>query len=324
MELQTITTQENDQAESRLPISKSFIEANTKEVTHYHLSKDCTIPVFSKDNESTISHQEFIEIVYESIKQVFPMESISEPDIRVSHDIKGRIPSAIGKPAKELLDNEKTIYYERAAFIYELPNIKNVINGNELKLSIGGVRAYNQENLYSKKSMEKFKVFIGFKNLVCCNLCVSSDGYAEEIRASNSLELQSKIIPLLREFDIQKSLTNIDSFADYELTQHQFCQFIGRARLYSFLPKKEKQQIPFLALNDGQLSTVVKAYYEDENFASDINGNINLWKMYNLFTGSVKSSYIDNYLEKVVNAHQLTNGFISALNGHNEYKWFLE
>ncbi|GEM_PF-6677704 len=30
----------------------------------------------------------------------------------------------------------------------------------------GGVRAYNLENLYSKGSLERFKIFIGFKNHV--------------------------------------------------------------------------------------------------------------------------------------------------------------
>lgn len=40
-----------------------FIEANTKDVDINHLRKDCVIPVFSKDNEVTISHPEFIETV---------------------------------------------------------------------------------------------------------------------------------------------------------------------------------------------------------------------------------------------------------------------
>ena len=35
----------------RLP----FIEANTKEVTINHLKDECDVPVFSKDNEITIS-----------------------------------------------------------------------------------------------------------------------------------------------------------------------------------------------------------------------------------------------------------------------------
>ena len=41
--------------------NKNFIEANTKKVTLEHLKKDCIIPVFAKDNESTISHYEFVQ-----------------------------------------------------------------------------------------------------------------------------------------------------------------------------------------------------------------------------------------------------------------------
>ena len=90
----------------RLP----FIEANTKEATLLHLKEDCVVPVFSKDNEITISHPSFIETVWEAANQVFPNERIEEPLIRTSHVIKGRTPEAIHKPVKDLLDEDKTIY----------------------------------------------------------------------------------------------------------------------------------------------------------------------------------------------------------------------
>lgn len=163
-----------------------FILANTSETTLHHLQNDCIIPVFSKDNEKTIAHQEFIEVVLSAVQKVFPHHSITEPEIRVSHQIKGRIPSAIHKPVKELLEHEKTIYYERMAFIIKLPAIKDTINGNELSLCIGGVRSYNLQNLYNKKSLERFKFFIGFQNQVCMNLCVSSDGFVEDMRVGSS------------------------------------------------------------------------------------------------------------------------------------------
>ena len=69
-----------------------FIEANTKEVPISHIKDDCIIPVFSKDNEVTISHQSFIESVLSAAQSVFPREDISDPIIRVSHVVKGRIP----------------------------------------------------------------------------------------------------------------------------------------------------------------------------------------------------------------------------------------
>ncbi len=129
--------------------SSSFIEANTEVVTLEHLKNDCIIPVFSKDNESTISHFQFIDKTFELAQQFFSEAHSKLPEIRVSHTIKGRIPSAIGKPVKELLRHEKTIYYERTAFVIEIPSVKKNVNRNELSLTIGGVRAYNQEKVLS-------------------------------------------------------------------------------------------------------------------------------------------------------------------------------
>ncbi|MBL7704915.1 MAG: DUF3871 family protein [Taibaiella sp.] len=300
-----------------------FIQANTQDVDLIQLKEQCIIPNFSKDNETTISHQEFIEVVQESIAALFPNESIQEPDIKVSHQIKGRIPEAIGKPAKELQEFEKTMYYERMAFTINLPTIKNTINNNDLSLSVGGVRAYNQENLYSKKTMEKFKVFIGFSNSVCTNLCINTDGYKAELRASSPQQLKSEILALFQSYKPQEHLTALHNLGDYDLPESKFVQFIGRARLYQYLPKQLKQQLPVLELNDGQISAVAKAYYEDENFSSFGNSSINLWNLYNLFTGSVKSSYIDTFLDRTVNAHQLASGFKRALEGDATYQWFL-
>lgn len=169
--------------------NRHFIEANTKPVDIAHLRADCVVPVFNKDNEVTISHQSFIETVLGAAHRMFPQEVIDAPDIVVSHIIKGRIPEAIHKPVNQLLETDKTIYYERMAFCFEIPTIYEDVAGNRLNLSIGGVRAYNHENLYSKKTVEKFKVFIGFKNLVCCNLCVSTDGFKSELRVMSVQDL---------------------------------------------------------------------------------------------------------------------------------------
>ena len=132
-----------------------FIEANTIETSLEHLRNDCIIPVFSKDNELTISHPNFIEAVWDAANQVFPNERIEEPAIRVSHIIKGRIPEAIHKPVNQLLESDRTQYFERMMFCFEIPTIHEDIAGNRLNLTIGGVRAYNHENLYSKKGVEK-------------------------------------------------------------------------------------------------------------------------------------------------------------------------
>ena len=62
------------------PKGLHFINANTTEVDIQHLKNDCIVPVFSKDNEITISHPNFIETVWEAANRVFPSESIELPD----------------------------------------------------------------------------------------------------------------------------------------------------------------------------------------------------------------------------------------------------
>ena len=131
-------------------LTKHFIEANTVEVTLEHLLDECVTPVFAKDNELTISHPSIIHTVENATRDFFKGEQVDAPRIRASHIIKGRIPSAIHKPANQLLESDKTQYYERCAFSIDIPTIYQDINGNRLYLSVVGVRAYNQQNLYSK------------------------------------------------------------------------------------------------------------------------------------------------------------------------------
>lgn len=302
-----------------------FIEANTKEVTLEHLRSDCVVPVFSKDNEITISHPSFIETVWEAANQVFPNERIEEPSMRVSHVIKGRTPDAIHKPVKELLDSDKTIYYERMMFCFEIPTIHEDIEGNRLNLTIGGVRAYNHENLYSKKGVEKFKVFIGFKNLVCCNMCVSSDGYKSELKVMGTAYLFSSVMRLFQEYNIAKHLYYMSAYKDSCMTEQQFAQFLGKSRLYQYLPVEQKKKLPSMLMTDTQIGLVAKSYYNDENFAlPDNSREISMWNVYNLLTGANKSSYIDNFLDRSLNATQLIEGLNKALYGPNEYSWFVE
>ncbi|WP_159018694.1 DUF3871 family protein [Algibacter sp. L3A6] len=285
--------------------SSPFIEANTKEVSLFHLQNDCTIPVFSKDNECTIAHHEFIDTVDNCVKTVFSGQNILKPELRISHVIKGRIPEAIGKPVKELTERDKTIYYERMMFKIDVPTITKTISSNKLSLTIGGVRAYNQENLYSKKNYEKFKVFVGFKNLVCTNLCVSSDGIVTELRASSIEELKSKVLELLGTYEMQNHLNTLKQLPEQYITEKQFAKFLGKCRMYNYLPKLEKIEKPTLLLNDGQINAIVKGYYEDENFSRQQDGTITLWNLFNLLTGANKSSYIDTFLGRSVNSHEL-------------------
>lgn len=323
MELITITNI-NSQIiqEDEITISKgSFLEANTEQVSLNHLKRECIIPVYS-DNESTISHAQFIEATREVVQANFPETRVLQPNIRISHVIKGRLPSAVGKPVKELRPEEKTIYYQRCAFMIEVPSLTENVNKNNLTLSIGGVRALNQENLYSKRSLEKFKVFIGFQNLVCTNLCISTDGLNTEIRVSSIAELKDKIQELIYSFDKDRFLGNMERMSKFSLDELQFAHTIGKMRMYQHLSKAEKVGKLALALNDNQIGTVVKNYYEDPNFPRDNEKGINLWNFYNLITDANKSSYIDSHLERNANAYEFINGLSNSMQNNSE-NWFL-
>ncbi|WP_252195889.1 DUF3871 family protein, partial [Bacteroides ovatus] len=175
-----------------------FIEANTIEASLEHLRNDCIIPVFAKDNEATLSHVAFIEAVQDATNTFFSGEQIESPDIRVSHVIKGRIPEAIHKPANQLLESDKTIYYERCAFVIEVPTI--------------------YENLYSKKGAERFKVFIGFTCKVCTNLCVSTDGYLSCLEVTNTRDLYQAVLEMFHKYDAAKHIHLMQSLGNTSMT----------------------------------------------------------------------------------------------------------
>ncbi len=309
--------------EKKVPANLPFIEANTKAVEMTHLQDDCIIPVFSKDNEVTISHQSFIDTVLDAARAVFPYEEITEPSIRVSHVVKGRIPEAIHKPVSELLESDKTIYYERMMFCIEIPTIFQDVEGSRLNLTIGGVRAYNEQNLYARKSPEKFKLFIGFKNMVCCNLCVSTDGYKASIRVMDTNALLKSAVQLFRSYDPMLHLSLMSAFRSMALSESQFAEFLGKCRLYQFLPSSRKKALPELLMTDTQIGLVAKSFYDDGHFGIGNDNAISLWKVYNLFTGSNKISYIDNFLDRAANATVVTTGIARALHGDPEYSWFL-
>jgi len=302
--------------------TKNFIEANTEPVSLLHLQNDCIIPVF-RDNEKTVSHYEFIDAIDFCTHQFFKGSQVLEPEIRVSHQINGRIPQALHKKVSELEEHEKTRYYERMMFCIEVPSITEVVHGNRLNLTIGGVRALNHESLFSKKSIEKFKVFVGFNNLVCCNLLVSTDGAALEIRVSSLDDLVRKVFELFENYNMKKHLQNMQDFGRYNLSEHQFAQLVGKARLYPYLPPNQKKEIPQLIYNDGQLNAVCRDYYLDKSFCRSENGDIDLWRLYGLLTGSNKSSYIDGFLDKSLNAYTFTESLVEAFDNTSKAHWFL-
>ena len=178
----------------------NFIESNTSGITLEELETNCIVPSFG-DNQLTISHQTFIHRIEEAASMFFAGETFGNTEIRVSHKILGRHPSALTKRKEELKPEDETIYYQRMAFCFHIRTICREINGEEVHLCIGGVRSLNEENLYGKKSPEKFKIFIGWRVRVCSNLMLTCDGLTGRLEVMGDTDIYIAALKLLQTFN---------------------------------------------------------------------------------------------------------------------------
>jgi len=182
---------------------------------------------------------------------------------------------------------------------------------------------FNEENLNGRKGgEERFKVFIGFQNKVCTNMCVSTDGYLGDLRVKSINQLRAYIKLLVENYNNHMHIDSMRQLTNFGLTEQQFTNLIGRCRMYQHLPSDQKLLVPPIQFGDTQIGAVASDYYRDNRFCRDRSGNINLWKLYNLFTVANKSSYIDSFLDRSANAFC----FVDQLREGLEYpglNWFL-
>ena len=108
----------------------------------------------------------------------------------------------------------------------------------------------------------------------------------------------------------------------YCSTEQQVAQFLGNARLYQYLPQTLKSMYPEFLFTDTMLNGVARDYYSDSHFGREYNGELSLWKLYNLLTAANKSSYIDLLLPRAANASAFVGGMATTLE-HRSNHWFL-
>ena len=301
----------------------SFLEANTDSISMEDLANKCVVPTWA-NQELTIAHQDFISCVHEAASDFYQGERLNMPDIRVSHIVRGRIPQALGKKASELLECEKTQFYQRLAFAFTIPTIVETVRGERLELCIGGVRNYSDLNLYrATKGIEKFSVFVGWRVRICSNQVLTGEGVKFNIEVTNTSELYRHVLELFHSFNPAKEIHLLQSLSDTYLTETQFAQVVGRMRMYQALSPGRQKQIPRLLITDSQINSVCRDFYSSEHFGVKDNA-ISLFDFHNLLTESNKSSYIDTYLNRAVNATEVSVGLNNVMQGlDNRYAWFL-
>lgn len=301
----------------------SFLEGPSSTITLQDLSEKSIVP-FYRDFEPSISHQLFIQTVMEAAKIVFG--EISEPEIRVSHEIRARKPHAISKPKSELTEADQTLYYERLCWLCNVPGITTQINGQEMTLSFGGVRSYQGVRFHSRKTSERFSFFIGASVKICSNQCISTSGSKISIQCNNVETLFNEALSLFSNFNIENNLKLFGSLQDITMTESQLCSVLGRMRLLNAMSLNQQRQHPQILLGDSNMNAVARLAVQEGNpFRMNDDGSISLWNFHNLLTESIKNSYIDTVLPKWTNATDLSIGLVNALNGNDSegYSWFL-
>ena len=302
----------------------NFIESNTQEITLGEIADKCIVPTFS-DNTLTISHQDFCMSVYNAAEEVFG--KLTPIECRVSHQINGRIPTALYKKTNELADNEKTIYYQRLAWIAKVGNLVRNIDGQEIHLTIGGVRAYSDDKLYNRPSALKFKIFCAWQVRVCSNLMLQTNGYSGTIECMTQSDIHQKALEIFSSFDPEKdnNLNALAELQDTRMTEEQFCHIIGRMRLLQALPVAQQKAIPQFILGDQAINEAVRQYVTNPNFGRK-NGDdgISTWDFMQLLTEAAKGSYIDRWLDRNANSIEFSQGIRKALRyEETDYDWFL-
>ena len=300
----------------------SFLDANTNAIAMEELRNQCVLPTWA-NQELTISHQDFIEAVHDAARSFYQGETVTTPDVRVSHIVRGRTPDALGKRASELLECEKTQFYQRLAFAFTIPTIYETIDGQRLELCIGGVRNYNDLNLYrASKGVEKFSVFVGWRVRICSNQILTGQGVKLSMEVMDLRQLYQQVMELFNGFNPAKDIHLMQQLSNSHLTETQFAQIVGRMRLYQALPQGLSKRIPRLLITDSQINNVCRGYYSNPEFGGQ-GGEISMWNFHNLMTEANKSSYIDSYLQRAVNATEVSVGLNNALHGDSTYQWFL-
>lgn len=300
----------------------SFLDANTNAISLEELASSCVVPTWG-NQELTISHQDFISCVHDAAKDFYRGETVNDPAIRVSHIIRGRTPDALGKRASELLDSEKTQFYQRMAFAFTIPTIYETINGQKLELCVGGVRNYNDLNLYRQtKGVEKFSIFVGWRVHVCSNQILTGDGVKLTMEVMSIRELYKQAMELFYQYNPAREIHLMQQLSNTRLSESRFAQIVGRMRLYQALPPRLSRSIPNLLITDSQINNVCRGFYSNPEFGAK-EDTISMWDFHNLLTESNKSSYIDTYLQRAVNATDVAVGINNALHGDERYSWFI-
>ncbi len=302
-----------------------FILGNTIEVSMQSLQEDYLVPVFSRDNVESISHLDFVSAVFDAAQEYFSGQQFNAPIIRCSHELKVRTKFGAGKLVENLNPEDSGSYMQRLMFVIEIPSISYEVNGNILNLQVIGVRNYADVNLLGNSSQKQsFSVGVGFNNVVCTNGLLRSDGCNLAIKVTNIADLTKYCMEVFKGYDYQNHIDEMKTLNDTMIDVHTLAQFLGRARMYTALPNRQKAELnlPEFILPEAQINSLIRDYFADENFGG-FGKEITTWQFYQLLT-NYKNNYIDLAMPRTINAYDTAVGISKAIKQDDPaWSWFI-
>ena len=302
-----------------------FIEGNTNAYTLEDLRKHI-VPVFAT-NELTLAHTDIARAVYSAAANVFGLENLSPLEFRGSHPQQGRIPSALKKPASELLESEKTCYLQRIACCFTVKNYARTICEQPTDLCIGFMRSYHTTNLYSAKSPEKISIWCSRRCRVCSNLCMSVNGLKENLEVMSVNDIYAHATELFKSYiaNADEDVRMLEGLGRTRISISQFCQLVGRLRYYSSLDTTSQKELPKVLLGDSLCYEATRLFIDSRWGLKDGEDSLTLFCLLQCFTEACKGSYLHNWLSKEQNCVELIRNLQYVLEGdtENPYSWFL-
>lgn len=303
----------------------AFIEANTSAVTWKDITEDSILPSYA-DGEIVVPHSHFIQAVVMAAHDALPNDTFGPLEMRASHLTQGRIPSAIYKKTSELLESDKTKYWERICFCVQVKSRQTNILGEPATLTFGGCRSLQECNFHSRKTSELFQCYISYRARICSNLMISlQDGLKDRIEASGPAEIYAAAYQLFSQFNAEENLRSLDGLGRTSITVEQFTHLIGKLRYYNCLSTAAKKELPFqIELGDSQVYAATRNFV-NSHFGINGRDSLDLFNTLNCFNQSVKTnSYLHNFLSKNANCTTLIQGIQRSIEGINhDYDWLL-
>lgn len=305
----------------------AFIESNSQAITLEELETKCIVPCFAT-NELTLSHQEIARNLYSAAALVYGQENLGPLEFRVSHPISGRVgKSALSKDIDQLLDSEKSLWFQRIACCFKVKSMTKTICDQETNLCIGFIRSYHTTNLYSGKSAERISLYCGTRVRVCSNLCLTLSGLRENLQCLTGMDVKEHAHRLLESYSAHadEDTQMLENLSSTYITPSEFSHLIGRLRYYMALSTNDQKALPKLDLGDQLCNEATRLFVNSHWGIQEGEESVNLFRLLQCFNEAAKNSYIHNFLTKNAQCTELVLNIQKVLQGDrdNAYSWFL-